>query len=687
MRKTSKRVFSIFIALAIFMMPMMASVIPVLAAADTKITIIHTNDMHGSVEDLAYVKDMKSKLENPILVDAGDAAQGSALATYTEGVGVIELMNTAGYDGMTFGNHEFDYGSAAAVKIASAANFPVVSANIFNKDGNLLLKDSTNASNGKYFIKEIAGKKIGFFGITTTETAYKTNPSKLDGTTFRSEIEYSKAQVQALKAEGADVVVGLVHVGIDATSDPISYDIAKQVPGIDLLIDGHSHSVDNTKIDNTLVVQTGTKLANVGVVELEFTGNVVTFNAKPVANPSKDSPLKATYIKNQEYADLYEEKTKDLDKILGVKVSKSDTTVFTFDAVDGNKRQVSRLEETPGGSLVADAMLEEGGRILNELGYKYPVVALQNGGGCRENILAGDITLKSVLSVLPFGNMISIKEVTPDVLYEALENGYQAIEVTAEGYLNLSNALGAYSQIAGMRAVVDADQAVGERVKEIYLVDEKTNTEVLLDRSDSSTIIALASNDFEIAGGDGYTMLSNLKHIAEGGALDVVLQNYITNHTVNDVFTYAKTHGRVKVKQIEAIQNTGYVDIIPNITLTPNTNYNVTIDGITTVARTTNENGNFVLEKVTNGVHTISVDGADYYTSTYTNINVLNMEVVAAPVIIPEVPTTEVPTTQAPNVSKPATTTQTGDETAILGFIFMSAISGGYLAMQKRKYN
>lgn len=699
MRKISKRIFSIFVALAILIMPMMANVNSVFADADKTINIIHTNDMHGSIDKLGHVKTMKSELNNAILVDAGDAAQGSALATYSNGLDVIKLMNNVGYDVMTYGNHEFDYGTSGAIAIAKEAKFPIISANVFDKNGKLLLEGLQENNNGRYFIKTIDGVKVGFFGITTAETAYKTNPSKLDGTTFASEIEYAKKEVKALQDEGVDLIVALAHVGIDTTSNPTSHKIAEEVDGIDVIIDGHSHSISNKLITNknntthhTLVVQTGTKLANVGVVEVTFsdTNEVVSINGRMVSNtrPDKEtpSPLETTYPADATFVSEYNKLNDDLKPILNEKVSKSDTSVFTFNTLDPERRQVSRLEETPGGSLIADAMREEGTEMLSKLGYNLPVVALQNGGGCRENIPAGDITVGNVLDVLPFGNMISIKEVTPDIIYEALENGLSAMTVTEGGYLDITKALGAFSQISGMRAVVDVSKPAGERVIEVYLVNDDGKTETLLNRSDTTTKIALVSNDFEIAGGDGYTMLSNLKHIAEGRLLDIVLQDYIKNHTVDGIFTYAHTSGRVKVKQIEDIQNTGYVNITPDITLEPNKNYNVTIDGITTVAVTTDENGNFVLKQVTNGMHTVSVAGADYYTSTYTNLGLTLIEVTDAPIVEPTPEEPEV-IPNVPKTPKPAKPAETGDEINILGYIFMTAITGGYLYIQKKEYN
>jgi len=675
MRKSSK-VLKILVALLVAMLPIMGMV-PVLAEGPTtEITIFHTNDMHGSVANLSYVKTMKDQTPNSILVDAGDATQGSTLATYTTGMAIIELMEAAGYDLMTLGNHEFDYGSDRTIELVEAAKFPILSANTY-KDGSLLLDGiNKDGSNGQYYIIEVEGVKIGFFGITTTETAYKTNPEKLNGVTFEDEIETAKRMVAELEGQ-VDVIVGLIHVGIDETSSPTAHDIAKQVDGIDILIDGHSHSVDQSKENDTVIVQTGTKLANVG--EIKIVVDTATKEIKSIESKLLNTTEYTSYTPDATYSSTYTDMLNNLAPVLNEVVSNTPINIFTF---DNNGTRVSRLEETPGGSLVADAMQERGSQIVRDLGFDYPVVTLQNGGGCRANILAGAITVGDILDVLPFGNMISIKEITPDVLYQALENGYAAVALTEEGYIDVALANGAFSQISGMRAVIDVSQPVGSKVSAIYLVDEN-GQEQLLSRDDTKTIIALVSNDFEIAGGDGYTMLKNLNPIAEGGLLDVVLQEYIVAHSVDGKFIYASTHGRIVVSQIEEVQNTGYLDIIPNIILDANTEYEVIIDGKDVVTVTTDENGYFMLEQVTNGVHTISVDGFDYYVSSYTNIGLLSIEVVEKAVVEePKIPDPE-PKPEVPNYID--NTPNTGDNTFAYGYIFLIVATGGCLLFIQKK--
>lgn len=680
MRKSSK-VLKILVALLVAMLPIMSNKVTVFAdGSTTEITIFHTNDMHGSVANLSYVKTMKDQTKNSILVDAGDATQGSTLATYTTGMAIIELMEAAGYDLMTLGNHEFDYGSDRTIELVEAADFPVLSANTYKQDGSLLLDGiNKDGSNGQYYIKVVDGVKIGFFGITTTETAYKTNPEKLNGVTFEDEVQVAKDMVAELKGK-VDVIVGIIHVGIDETSSPTAHDIAKQVEGIDILIDGHSHSVDQTTENDTVIAQTGTKLANVGEIKIQV--DTTTKEIKSIESKLLNTTEYTSYTPDATYASTYTGMLNNLAPILNEVVSNTPINIFTF---DNNGTRVSRLEETPGGSLVADAMQERGSQIVRDLGFDYPVVTLQNGGGCRANILAGAITVGDILDVLPFGNMISIKEITPDVLYQALENGYAAVALTEEGYIDVALANGAFSQISGMRAVIDASQPVGSKVSAIYLVDED-GQEQLLSRDDTKTIIALVSNDFEIAGGDGYTMLKNLNPIAEGGLLDVVLQEYIVAHSVDEEFIYASTHGRIVVSQIEEVQNTGYLDIIPNIVLDANTEYEVTIDGKDVVTVTTDENGYFMLEQVTNGVHTISVDGYDYYVSSYTNIGLLSIEVVEKAVDEePKIPDPE-PTEPEPEVPNYIDNTpNTGDNTFAYGYIFLIIATGGCLLFIQKK--
>lgn len=598
---------------------LMLSCVPVaasaLGASDT-ITIYHTNDMHANVENLSYVAAIKENTPNSLLVDAGDAVQGDALATYTQGDAMIQMMNASHYDVATLGNHEFDYGSDVTLKNCKSANFPYISANTLSADKNLFLQ-GINGSNGAYEIQEVNGHKIGIFGITTTETAYKTNPQGLNGVTFTDEIETSKKMVEALQNENCDVIVALCHIGIDGSTVETSHILAEQVDGIDLIIDGHSHSEDETVINNTHICQTGTKLANLGEVTITFDEN-----NKPVINSRliPEEEYKTMAEPDTTVSDLYTQLNKELEPILNEKVAESSSKIF-YSAEDSIR--TVRCEQTPCSTLVADAMKWSAEQMLGSLGIDYPVVVLENGGGIRADLPEGTVTKGDILNVLPYGNTIQISEITPKQLYQTLENGIQYLSLTEDGYIDLTTSLaGAYPQIAGMLVLVDTDQAVGQRVTSVVL-----NGSGRLDPNDDTTKIAIASNDFELSGGDGYSILGELTHIAEGGPLDYALQEYVKSICdENGVFSRAAAETRVFIKSQTLQQYASpYLKVDLDLNLTANTEYTVCVDDTYDINVISDENGDITLAAAEPGYHTIYVDGGEYYyTSTISGINILS---------------------------------------------------------------
>lgn len=525
---------------------------------DTVITIYHTNDMHGNVKDLANVKTLKDATKNSILVDAGDCTQGSSLATYTKGEAIVDIMNATSYDAIVLGNHEFDFGSEKAIENMKKATFSPLAANVINNKGETVL-NGINSGNGANIIEEVGGKRIGIFGLTTEETAYKTNPNNLNGIEFKSVIETAKKQVEILKKENVDAIVAVTHIGNDASSNPTSIDLAKEVPELDLIIDGHSHTIIQEKIGNVTVVQTGTGLKNLGKVTLNFKGNDLTigYELLPIENVVSEN------IADKTVSSIYNKHSEVVSETLKEVIGKTSTELYAY-AEDGTR--LVRIEETPMGDLIADAMIFGAKKLLQTTQYKdLPIVALENGGGVRASISKGDITLEDVFNVLPFGNIISVKVITPDKLYNTLENGVCKMTIDENG--KIGGLDGRFPQISGMRIEIDItktpfnpekpEDGTGERVVAIYLVDEN-GKETLLDRKDTKTEIAFASNDFIIAGGDGYTSVSNLKHIAEGEVLDSVLADYIKFLTEkgNGSFEYKMPGNRTKV--INTINNTEY---------------------------------------------------------------------------------------------------------------------------------
>ena len=543
-----KYVKSLSLALSISLGASSYQAFDVFAKEDNSVIIYHTNDMHGSVENLSNIKTLKDNTKNSLLLDAGDSTQGSSLATYTQGEAIVEIMNSAGYDVITMGNHEFDFGSKKAIENMKKAKFTPLAANVLDANNKLVLEGING--NGANIIKEVNGKKIGIFGLTTEETYYKTNPKNLNGTQFKDVIEIAKQQVAILKSQNVDAIVAITHIGNDKSSDPTSIELAKQVQDIDLIVDGHSHTIIQEKVGNTTIVQTGSHLKNLGKVTLTFDKDGVNVKSelldiKKVAEENKD---------NEEVSKIYNTYKEKVDKELKKVIGNTKTDLYAFGK---DEKRLSRIEETPMGDLIADSMVYSTKKLLESMPHKdKPIVAIQNGGGVRANIKAGDITLEDVFNVLPFGNTISVKSVTPTILYDALENGVSKMTVDENG--NRDGLDGRYPQISGMRIEIDPTKPAfdhenpqngkGERVTAIYLVDEN-GKETLLDRKDNKTEIVLASNDFVIAGGDGYTPLGDLKHIAEGEVLDAVLADYIKELTQknNGSFTYNMPGNRTEV--------------------------------------------------------------------------------------------------------------------------------------------
>jgi len=248
--------------------------------AEGSIVILHTNDVHGAIEGYAKVAALKAMYEEAgayvLVMDAGDFSQGETSVSVSQGATAVELMNMAGYDAAAPGNHEFDYGYENLTKLAEAAEFPVLAANV-TYDGKLAFGDNVT-------FETEDGVKIGVFGLSTPQTATQTPPAKIAGVTFVGGEEMyalAQAEVKALQDEGCDYIICLGHLGIDdetAANANRSIDLLEKVSGIDVFIDGHSHSTldvivektnENRTVGETVVTSTGTKLANVGVVTIK----------------------------------------------------------------------------------------------------------------------------------------------------------------------------------------------------------------------------------------------------------------------------------------------------------------------------------------------------------------------------------------------------------------------------------
>ncbi len=498
-------------------LPLVATMISSFAACGkpklentNKIAIFHTNDTHARVKEDKYagmgfakigtILDQARK-ENPggvLLMDAGDTFHGQTFATLNEGQSILDIYNTLKYDVLAPGNHDFNYGYERLLELADDAKFKVLSANTLSNSNEKPIMDSTTI-----IVKK--GIKIGIFGLTTPETAYKTHPDNVREVKFKNPIEVSKEKVAELKKQNVNFIVAVGHIGIDKDTEIKSTDIAKAVPEIDLIIDGHSHTIETKTVGDTLIVQTGEYTKNFGKVELYFDKDTKKLVYKKSTLLSKDSQ-KDTEQKIQ-INDIIKKYETENEEITSVVVASSPIVL------DGERANV-RTKETNLGNLIADAMRDKASADF----------ALTNGGGIRDSIDVGPITQGELISVLPFGNIIVKLEVTGKQLKEALAHGYKIAP----------EASGGFAHVSGLKVVYKKD---GDSNKIVSLV--KTNGEAIED----DKTYTLATNDYLAAGGDEYSMLESAKKVGEYEQLDEALADYIEKNGAN-----VSVEGRITAK-------------------------------------------------------------------------------------------------------------------------------------------
>ncbi len=486
--------------------PVQALAQPAAPAATTNsehVIILHTNDMHGFFLEgkydgmgLAKIANYRDRVlaGNPatFLVDGGDALQGNNLVTVSDGETGTNLLDIAGFDAMVAGNHEFDYGSEQTIKLAKMLNFPMLSANVKKADGSDFLPSQT--------IIEKNGVKVGFFGLTTPETTYKSHPDNTVGLKFVPMVDVAKEQVKELKDKGAQIVVCLAHLGDEG--DFTSSSVAEQVDGIDLIVDGHSHTIENAVVNDALIVQTGAKTKNLGRVDFTLQdGKIVKREAALLTKK-----MMADFPEDPEVAAGID-KVVELNKPILSKVIANSPI-----QLDGEKPQV-RTGETNLGNIIVESLLD----------ISKADIAFTNGGGIRSSLAAGDITVGDILTVLPFGNTVRVIELSGADVKAALENGFSTYP----------EPLGGFPHVAGLTVSFDASKPAGERVVEVKIGGEAL---------DLNKTYSLVTNDFLVAGGDAYDMFKGKKVIGEFGAMDEVLIDYINKNG----FDKAKTDGRIK---------------------------------------------------------------------------------------------------------------------------------------------
>lgn len=495
MRLSNKKIVSLFLSLALIVSILVGSWTTVFAEDVKTLTIVHVNDVHGQVvEDegngvIGYaklatiVKELRED-SNVLLLNAGDTLHGTNFATLNRGEAVINLMNLMGFNAMVPGNHEFNYGYERLLELRDMAEFPILGANI--------VKEADGTSDFEsYIIEEFEGFKVGIFGLSTEETKVKAHPKYSEGLRFDSPIEVAKKLVGELQAEGVDLIIGLVHLGLDEESAKVattSEMLAEAVEGIDIIVDGHSHHKlpEGKLVNDTLIVQAHEWTKNIGIVEVKM----VDGEKEIVAKLLDYEAVKDVEGDKEVLAEIKKVETVN-EEIMNQVIGKN---LILLDGV----REHVRGGETNLGNLATDAMLKASGAD----------VVITNGGGIRASIEVGDITLGNAFEVFPFGNTLVTIEVTGATIKAALEHGVDAYPEVA----------GKFPHVAGMTYKIDPSKEAGNRVVEILVNGEEIDLE---------KTYALATNDFMASGGDGYEMFIGAPVLMEHGLLYETVVDYI----------------------------------------------------------------------------------------------------------------------------------------------------------------
>ncbi len=491
-----------------------------------KTVILHSNDVHGQIDGYAYIAGLRDYFKSlgaeVILADSGDFSQGTVYVISSSGAAAIDMMNAAGYDVVTLGNHEFDFGYVRLMDNLSKASFKTICASItLDETGESILPGST-------IITTESGLKIGFVGVETPETVTKVNPGLINMLTFASFdklYETTQKAVDEIRGE-SDLVIGLFHLGVDIESRTNGYrsvDALKKVTGIDMVLDGHSHTVMTAGQNGESIQSTGTKFANIGVVVIDNESKGIESNF-----------LVPTYLGSKLYSFRFvDEATKAVCDEITARVDAEYNAVFATSEVllNGDKAPGNRTEETNSGDLITDAMVWS---VVKEGGIEQvepsEVVGITNGGGIRAPIAVGDVAKKDVTTVLPFGNTVAVVYITGAELLEALE---------ASTYCT-PDPVGGYPQTSGIEWTLDTTKAFDQG--DVYVLDGKetsyyapasinrvTITSINGKPFDPNTVYAVVTNNFCAVGGDTYNVLARSSYSFDTGiTLDEAVIAYIT---------------------------------------------------------------------------------------------------------------------------------------------------------------
>ena len=551
------------------------------------IIILHTNDVHCGVQDtigydglMLYKKQLLKKYNNVMLVDAGDHIQGGTMGLITNGEAIIDIMNKLEYEVVTLGNHEFDYGIEQLETVEKLLNCSYISSNYCFKKNKTSIYPPTK-------IIEKGGKKIGFIGVATPQTLSKTYLITIVDdkgelvydflTENHSQELYDRVQqhIDELKKENCDLIIILGHLGMygDALEENTSAGLLKNLKSINTLVDGHSHKVYSmTSPDkdgkNVVLVQTGTKLANIGVLTIHENGTLSHFNLDKVPYDPElaDETVNVTRSKVVRYVDkemngfindIFDSFSDLLNEVIG----KSDFLLNVFKNASESTEshtQLSRSRENALCNLVTDAMRE-----LGEAD-----VTIMNAGSVRTDINQGNITYQNVINTMPFSNDVLVKEVTGQAILEALDFGVRTLPGVTSRFPQVSGITFKVDTSINSTVVVDENEVFEKLGDKQRVYDIRVNGEKL----DLNKKYTLSSNSFILGGGDGYSMFTDCEIVKTAVGVDnEALLRYIHDNLNGTIpYKYKTSEGRMIVTDGKTSDNIRISLLgFDNLTITP----------------------------------------------------------------------------------------------------------------------
>lgn len=495
------------------------------------LTIVHTNDTHGQYKNSAStvgfekVKAIANKENADLILDAGDAFHGLPFATIEQGKSTAELLRAVGYDAVCPGNHDFNYGAAALKALGTEE--PAVKtedsegrADKAQKNFKLLNANVVNASDGQNYFQPYMTKtvtrgeevsvKVGVFGLISPDIYSSTAPENVKDVRFDDAVEAAKKTVSKLKNdEKCDVIIALTHIGMTEKEGMLSSrDIAKAVPEINVIIDGHTHAQYDEVVGNTLIAQTGAYFSNAGIVKIfyEPDSRKIVNTVGRVISPADAE----AYESNWEVSKIIEDIEARQKPVLNQVVGKTDVPL------EGSAIK-TYTEETNLGRVITSAYLETTGADI----------AFENCGGIRASIAAGDITKGSVIGVSPFGNYLVTKKITgadlKSILEKSLEMGANNLKAYQEGKHEWpANGGGSYLQIGGMKVAYDPARSLDNRLVSVDIGGAP------LDLDSTYTVV---TNQFVASNASKYPELAVKPELNQYGASEEAVMRYITNHS------------------------------------------------------------------------------------------------------------------------------------------------------------